>query len=140
MYNKFKATCKNGKLHYISPKCYSEFLKNFEEKEMIVTIERFFPKRTLPQNSLLHALLSDAVRELRGLGIGCIMNDIEQPWDEELLKQYFRLKFCKSKKTSKCDTKELADAITNFIIYVNELGGQLSVSPKYNHVFEDMNQ
>lgn len=88
------------------------------------------PTRTLRQNRCIHALFGDLATELNSLGIELSFGKFKASFTEITAKEFFKQIYLGGKKTSKCTTKELADAVKKVIIDLNGLGGQLAIKDK----------
>lgn len=89
------------------------------------------PKRTLRQNSCIHALFPDLAHELDGLGVINKKGKLDIPWDEKEAKEFFIHGFNHGKRTSKSTTKEIADATRRCLDAINGAGGQLAIKDKW---------
>lgn len=86
------------------------------------------PQRTSKQNRAIHALFTDAATELNGIGVEVAFGNFRASWTPDLVKEFFVLCYLGGTRTSKTDTKQLANAVDKFMHDVNAKGGSLSIN------------
>ena len=85
------------------------------------------PQRTLKQNRTIHAVFNDLANELNGIGVELSFGKFKASFTPNTAKEFFIEIYLVGKRTSDCDTRELANALTKMINDVNSKGGNLAI-------------
>jgi hypothetical protein len=85
------------------------------------------PQRTQKQNRTIHAVFHDLATELNGIGVELSFGNFKACFTPNTAKEFFIEIYLAGKRTSDCDTQELAGALDKMIHDVNSKGGTLAI-------------
>ena len=77
------------------------------------------PKRTQRQNAMIHPIFEEVSTRLDELGWTIPFGKFEMSPTSNMVKEFFVQCYLAGKRTSSCDTRELAEAIDKFLRNIN---------------------